>query len=189
MVLINAGLDSQTAWSIVSLLRKLSNQGQAILCTLHQPSAILFQEFDRLLFLAHGGKTLYFGDIGPSSKTFVSYFERNGARPCGSNENPAEWLLEITGAAGSQSALDWSTIWRSSTEYGAVKTQLATLKKMVSQGDMVSSNSNALQPFATSHSTQMKAVLVRVFQQYWRTPSYLYSKVSLGLFSVSISSF
>ena len=53
-----SGLDSQTAWSICSLLRKLANSGQAILCTIHQPSALLFQEFDRLLFLAKGGRTV-----------------------------------------------------------------------------------------------------------------------------------
>jgi ATP-binding cassette subfamily G (WHITE) protein 2 (PDR) len=53
-----SGLDSQTAWSICSLLRKLANNGQAILCTIHQPSAILFQKFDRLLFLAKGGHTV-----------------------------------------------------------------------------------------------------------------------------------
>jgi ATP-binding cassette, subfamily G (WHITE), member 2, PDR len=46
-----SGLDSQSSWSIISLLKKLSTAGQAILCTIHQPSAILFQEFDRLLFL------------------------------------------------------------------------------------------------------------------------------------------
>lgn len=31
-----SGLDSQTAWSICTLLRKLANNGQAILCTIHQ---------------------------------------------------------------------------------------------------------------------------------------------------------
>jgi ATP-binding cassette, subfamily G (WHITE), member 2, PDR len=54
-----SGLDSQTAWSILALLKKLANSGQAILCTIHQPSALLFQEFDRLLFLASGGRTVY----------------------------------------------------------------------------------------------------------------------------------
>lgn len=34
-----SGLDSQTAWSISMLVRKLANNGQAILCTIHQPSA------------------------------------------------------------------------------------------------------------------------------------------------------
>ena len=45
-----SGLDSQPAWSICALLRKLADNGQAILCTIHQPSAVLFQEFDRLYF-------------------------------------------------------------------------------------------------------------------------------------------
>ena len=44
-----SGLDSQTAWSICTLMRKLAQNGQAILCTIHQPSAILFQQFDSLL--------------------------------------------------------------------------------------------------------------------------------------------
>jgi len=58
-----SGLDSQSAWAICAFLRKLADAGQAVLCTIHQPSAVLFQEFDRLLFLAKGGKTVYFGDI------------------------------------------------------------------------------------------------------------------------------
>lgn len=56
-----SGLDSQTSWAILALLQKLSNAGQSILCTIHQPSAMLFQRFDRLLLLAEGGRTVYFG--------------------------------------------------------------------------------------------------------------------------------
>jgi ABC-type multidrug transport system ATPase subunit len=91
-----SGLDSQTAWSICALLRKLADNGQAILCTIHQPSAVLFQEFDHLLFLAKGGKTVYFGEIGEHSKTLTNYFERNGSIPCGHDENPAEWMLTVS---------------------------------------------------------------------------------------------
>src|ERR1700753_2392477 len=76
-----SGLDSQTSWAILDLLEKLTKAGQAVLCTIHQPSAMLFQRFDRLLFLAKGGKTVYFGDIGQNSKTMTAYFERNGAAP------------------------------------------------------------------------------------------------------------
>jgi ATP-binding cassette subfamily G (WHITE) protein 2 (PDR) len=56
-----SGLDSQTSWAVLDLLEKLSKAGQSILCTIHQPSAMLFQRFDRLLLLAEGGKTVYFG--------------------------------------------------------------------------------------------------------------------------------
>lgn len=82
-----SGLDSQSSWSICAFLRKLADHGQAVLSTIHQPSAILFQQFDRLLFLAKGGRTVYFGDIGKDSKTLLEYFESNGARPCDATEN------------------------------------------------------------------------------------------------------
>jgi ABC-type multidrug transport system ATPase subunit len=86
-----SGLDSQSSWAIVSFLRKLADNGQAVLATIHQPSAILFQEFDRLLFLAKGGKTVYFGDIGKNSETLLNYFSSNGGDKCGDDENPAEY--------------------------------------------------------------------------------------------------
>lgn len=56
-----SGLDAQTSWAISVLIKKLANTGQAVLCTVHQPSAILFNQFDRLLLIAPGGKTVYFG--------------------------------------------------------------------------------------------------------------------------------
>lgn len=56
-----SGLDSQTSWAILDLLEKLSKAGQSILCTIHQPSAILFERFDRLLFLSKEGHSVYFG--------------------------------------------------------------------------------------------------------------------------------
>lgn len=55
-----SGLDSQSALSIVRFLRKLSQSGVAIVCTIHQPSAALFNLFDRLLLLNHG-RTVYCG--------------------------------------------------------------------------------------------------------------------------------
>ncbi|RMD43205.1 hypothetical protein DV735_g1891, partial [Chaetothyriales sp. CBS 134920] len=181
-----SGLDSQTAWSICTLLRKLANNGQAILCTIHQPSAILFQEFDRLLFLGMGGKTLYFGDIGDSAKTFTGYFERNGAKPCGQDENPAEWMLEVTGATpSSDKTQDWPGIWKKSEERKAVKAELARMKESLAQEPHKQGcdDADALAPFAASFGTQLWTVLRRVFEQYWRTPSYLYPKVALCLFS------
>lgn len=55
---------------------------------IHQPSAELFQVFDRLLLLRKGGQEVYFGDVGENSHTMIDYFERNGARHCAPNENP-----------------------------------------------------------------------------------------------------
>ena len=51
-----SGLDGQSAWNIVRFLRKLADHGQAILCTIHQPSSLLFESFDRLLLLQKVGE-------------------------------------------------------------------------------------------------------------------------------------
>ena len=174
-----SGLDSQTAWSICNLLRKLANNGQAVLCTIHQPSAVLFQEFDRLLFLASGGRTVYFGDIGENSRTLTSYFERNGARQCGVEENPAEWMLDVIGAApGSQNTIDWPQIWRESDEKQAIRDMLGEMKENL-KGQPVDNDPTALREFAEPFNLQLLTVTTRVFEQYWRTPSYLYSKTLL----------
>lgn len=134
------------------------------------------------------GKTLYFGEIGESSRTVIDYFEHNGARRCGQDENPAEWILEITGAqSDSESDPDWPATWRDSKDHGAVKAELAQMKETLSQRPTVSADRDALRPYAAPFSTQIRIVLARAFQQYWRTPSYLYSKVALCLFSVSSS--
>lgn len=90
-----SGLDSQTSWAICDLMAKLTAHGQAILCTIHQPSAMLFQRFDRLLFLAKGGRTIFFGEVGEGSHVLTKYFEKNGAHPCPADANPAEWMLEV----------------------------------------------------------------------------------------------
>lgn len=178
-----SGLDSQTAWSICSLLRKLANNGQAILCTIHQPSAVLFQAFDRLLFLAKGGKTVYFGPIGENSSTLTSYFARNGSRPCGSEENPAEWMLDVIGAApGSNNTIDWPQMWHDSPERQEVKRELAEMKEELSHR-AVESSKEALAEFAVPMTLQFNIVIKRIFQQYWRSPVYLFSKTILCLFT------
>lgn len=56
---------------------------------------MLFSRFDRLLFLARGGKTIYYGDVGAESKVLRAYFERNGSPTFPSDVNPAEFMLEV----------------------------------------------------------------------------------------------
>ncbi|KAK0644573.1 ABC-2 type transporter-domain-containing protein [Cercophora newfieldiana] len=175
-----SGLDSQTSWAILDLLEKLTKSGQAILCTIHQPSAMLFQRFDRLLFLAKGGRTVYFGDIGKNSKTMTSYFERNGGFPCPADANPAEWMLQVIGAApGSHSDVDWFEAWRNSPEYAAVQGELLRLKADAKEATALDDDEGSFREFAAPFHKQLFEVTHRVFQQYWRTPSYIYSKAAL----------
>ncbi|PYI32134.1 hypothetical protein BP00DRAFT_473391 [Aspergillus indologenus CBS 114.80] len=167
-----SGLDSQTSWAILDLLVKLSREGQSIICTIHQPSAMLFQRFDCLLLLAEGGRTVYFGDIEPNSKTLVEYFESNDAEPCPPNANPGEWMLEVIGAAtGCESDVDWHEVWRSSQEYRNVQDELP----LVNYNDDLATS----QDFTVSPWRQFILVTRRSFQQTWRTPAHIYSKLLL----------
>lgn len=187
-----SGLDSQTSWAILDLLDKLKKNGQAILCTIHQPSAMLFQRFDRLLFLARGGRTVYYGDVGQNSQILVDYFVRNGGPPCPPAANPAEWMLEVIGAApGSHTDIDWHQTWRDSAEYAEVKRHLAELKSERSQLEALQrtvsaqkrEDKAAYREFAAPFAEQLRQTTLRVFQQYWRTPSYIYSKTFLCVLS------
>ncbi|PCD23281.1 hypothetical protein AU210_014804 [Fusarium oxysporum f. sp. radicis-cucumerinum] len=172
-----SGLDSQTAWAIVSLLKKLANHGLAILCTIHQPSGIIFQQFDRLLLLAKGGRTVYFGDIGENATALTGYFERHDAVQCRPEENPAEWMLHVIGAApGAHTDRDWVETWKASSEFHGVQKELDSLaqsRHVTSEADTQDTS------YAASVSQQFLACTQRVAQQYWRTPTYIYSKLSL----------
>ncbi|PWY65514.1 ABC multidrug transporter [Aspergillus eucalypticola CBS 122712] len=110
-----SGLDGQSAYNTVRFLRKLADVGQAVLVTIHQPSAQLFAEFDTLLLLAKGGKMVYFGDIGDNGQTVKDYFARYGA-PCPAETNPAEHMIDVVSGALSQGR-DWHQVWKDSPEH------------------------------------------------------------------------
>jgi len=168
-------------------MRKLANNGQAVLCTIHQPSAILMQEFDRLLFLAYGGKTVYFGDIGENCSTLTNYFETHGAHSCPPQANPSEWMLEVIGAApGHHSSINWYDVWRKSDEYHFVQKELDDMERELQEKYDEADNPAGSEEFAMPLSPQLWYCLKRVWEQYWRTPSYIYSKTALCTFSVSI---
>ncbi|CAK9439084.1 uncharacterized protein LODBEIA_P33080 [Lodderomyces beijingensis] len=174
-----SGLDSQTAWSICKLMRKLADHGQAILCTIHQPSAILMQEFDRLLFLQKGGETVYFGDLGKGCCKLIDYFESHGADPCPPDANPAEWMLHVVGAApGSHAKADYFEVWRNSQEYQTVLQELNRMETELSKLPR-DEEPEAKLKYAAPLWKQYLIVTWRVIVQNWRTPGYIYSKIFL----------
>lgn len=186
-----SGLDSQTAWSICQLLKKLSNAGQAILCTIHQPSALLLSQFDRLLFLARGGRTVYFGEIGENCNTLTGYFEKYGADPCPPDANPAEWMLSVIGAApGSHAKYDYASVWLHSSERRAV---IAELNRLIKEFDAKDSNKSPHDgdngEFAAPFWQQYLLATKRNVQQQWRSPLYIWSKIGLSVFSALLNGF
>ena len=177
-----SGLDSQSAWAIVDFLRSLADKGQAILCTIHQPSSELFQAFDRLLLLRKGGQTCYFGELGKNANTLISYMERNGGRECQSDENPAEYMLDVIGAgATATSDIDWHAAWKASPESADLEKEL---EQIHSQGRTENAAPDHKQPeYATGFLNQLRVLLDRAFRHSIRSPDYVMSKIFLNIFS------
>ncbi|TDZ21308.1 ZEB2-regulated ABC transporter 1 [Colletotrichum orbiculare MAFF 240422] len=176
-----SGLDSQTSLSICNLLETLRDSGQAILCTIHQPSAVLFERFDRLLLLARGGRTVYFGQIGPNANVLTDYFIRNGGPKLLEGQNPAEYILDQVRGGGSgdgEKAVDWPEAWQRSIECEEVKAHLARLKDK-HQYPTRQHQEQDDPPFAAPLPVQLSEVSRRLAQHYWRSPEYVYSKVLL----------
>ena len=182
-----SGLDSGAAFNIVRFLRKLADAGQAILCTIHQPSSVLFEHFDELILLKSGGRIVYHGELGKGSRLLIDYFERNGAKHCPHKANPAEYMLEAIGAGDpSYKGQDWGDVWRSSPEHSSRSSEIQSM--ITSRLSNTSAHPvSSTREYAMPLSTQLLAVIKRDFTSYWRTPDYLLGKFMLhivtGLFN------
>ncbi|KAJ0414050.1 P-loop containing nucleoside triphosphate hydrolase protein [Aspergillus carlsbadensis] len=93
-----SGLIGQSAFNTVRFLRKLADVGQAILATIHQPSAQLFR----------------WQDSGDNAATIKEYFAQQGL-VCRPEVNPAEYMIDVTSGHLSQGR-DWNNIWLESPE-------------------------------------------------------------------------
>ncbi|KAJ5949763.1 hypothetical protein N7454_001347 [Penicillium verhagenii] len=174
-----SGLDGQSAFNIVRFLRRLVEGGQAVLCTIHQPSAVLFDAFDGLLLLAKGGRMTYFGETGKDSSTILDYFNRNGA-PCPPDANPAEHIIEVIQGGATQEQIDWVDVWSQSPERNRALEELESLNAAgLADLDYVEDTAD----FATSHWYQFKLVAKRLTIQIWRSPDYMWNKMILHIFA------
>ncbi|GJC92543.1 ABC-2 type transporter [Colletotrichum higginsianum] len=170
-----SGLDSQSAFSIVRFLRKLCDAGQAIICTIHQPSSDLIEQFDMILALNRGGRTFYFGPVGPNGSVVVDYFARRGF-PCPPSRNVAEFILETasTPSVRDGERVDWNDEWRRSDEHGAI---VAEIDRITAERRPPAATDAAQTEFAASTAYQCLMLTKRMFVQHWREPQYLYSRV------------
>lgn len=93
----SSGLDSVSTTQCLALLKNLAAEGRTIICTIHQPSALIFETFDHIYALAEG-QCIYQG----SHSNVVPFLSQLNL-VCPPFNNPADFLLEIaTDAYGYQ---------------------------------------------------------------------------------------
>ncbi|KAJ3137667.1 hypothetical protein HK100_000440 [Physocladia obscura] len=188
-----SGLDAQAATNIIRLLRNLTSQGYALVVTIHQPSAMLFREFDRLLLLGRGGKTIYFGELGPECETILNYFERTGAEKCDPKANPAEYILDSIGAgtAKSTNTIDWFEAWKASPESAREVETIAVVKQHASEyvtyhAEELEKMRHRLNNDIPSSFYATSLVVGRMFRSYWRNPSYNVGRTTFQILTALI---
>lgn len=172
-----SGLDGQAAFNTVRFLRKLADVGQAVLVTIHQPSAQLFAQFDTFLLLAKGGKTVYSGDIGDHGNTVKNYFNRNGI-PCPRGANPAKFMIDVvTGAHANEK--DWRQVWIDSPEHAQMQQDLEHI--ITDAAGKEPGTTDDGHDFATDMWTQTKLVTHRMNVSLYRNIDYINNKFALHI--------
>ncbi|KAH7053456.1 multidrug resistance protein CDR2 [Macrophomina phaseolina] len=180
-----SGLDGQAAYNTVRFLRKLAGVGQAVLVTIHQPSAQLFAQFDTLLLLAKGGKTVYFGDIGDNAATVKDYFGRYGA-PCPHDANPAEHMIDVVSGSLSQGR-DWNKVWLESQEHQKMTEELdSIIAEAASKPSGIVDDGHE---FAAPILEQTKLVTQRMSLSLYRNTEYINNKFVLHIGSALFNGF
>ncbi|XP_055549562.1 ATP-binding cassette sub-family G member 4-like [Wyeomyia smithii] len=84
-----SGLDISTSKKCVELLKHLAREGRTIICTIHQPSALLLNMFDHLFTMAEG-ECIFTGSTGN-----IVPFLKELDIICPEHYSPSDFLLEI----------------------------------------------------------------------------------------------
>lgn len=98
-----SGLDALAASQCIKYLKSLTSHGRTIVCTIHQPSASIFYQFDHVYLLAEG-RCLYQGSTG----FLVSYLKELDLQ-CPHYHNPADYIIELACGEHGQDPIDIMT--------------------------------------------------------------------------------
>ncbi|WIA42005.1 hypothetical protein OEZ86_009302 [Tetradesmus obliquus] len=178
-----SGLDARAAAIVMRAVRNVALSGRTVMVTIHQPSIEIFEAFDTLLLLQRGGRTTYFGPLGDESSQLISYLQCvPGTCPIAAGQNPATWMLEVTGGSmamvSQPNSIDWPGVYAASSLAASNAVECERLvQEGLASGMQLKMTSMYAQPF----NIQVRELLLKYWLVYWRTPSYTLARCFLTL--------
>ncbi|KAF0690359.1 Aste57867_18246 [Aphanomyces stellatus] len=154
-------------------IKRIALSGRTVVCTIHQPSTVLFELFDKLLLLKTGGEMVYFGDLGKENVHLLDYFSTfHGINLIKPTENPATYMLDCIGAGTGATTIDidFAAVYKESP-LGMVN------EALVARWSKPSGERHTKpKKYEASFGRQFALLLDRQMTTNWRTPSYNISR-------------
>ena len=180
-----SGLDARAAMIVMDSMKRIADTGRTVLATIHQPNIDIFSKFDGLLLLgkdgSKGGFTTYFNESiwEPSSSVagderFIleNYFNDISLKKLPPNFNTATWMLNVIEEDRSQ---NWCYYYETHALHDA-NLDMADAMMSTKLGAGVPDS------YQASTRTQFAEVLHRTTIQYWRSPSFSFSRLFVIFF-------
>ncbi|KAF1760649.1 hypothetical protein GCK72_008898 [Caenorhabditis remanei] len=175
-----SGLDSFMAASVVQIMRNLANSGRTLIAIIHQPTADLYFQFNKIIFLSLG-RTAFMGTPQES----INFFSDCG-HPIPKSFNPPEWIqtklsIQPTEEEKSQERIEHIISYYENCQ---ISTKSST--------EVRTNPTTDLPPFIENPGffTETGALLKRAFIDVVRSPAQmrmkLIQKIVMGLFIGSL---
>ncbi|WJX17466.1 ABC transporter G member 34 [Trifolium repens] len=164
------GLDARAAAVVMRTVRNTVDTGRTVVCTIHQPSIDIFENFDELLLMKTGGQVIYGGPLGRNSEKLIEYFEAiTGIPKIEDGYNPATWMLDISSpVVESQLNIDFAELYNKSSLY-------QRNQELIKELSIPAPGTKELyfpSKYSQSFVTQCNACFWKQYCSYWRTPQY-----------------
>ncbi|RWS28122.1 ABC transporter-like protein 12 [Leptotrombidium deliense] len=168
-----SGLDSSSAIQCVKLLRKIAQSKSnplAIMATIHQPSAKLLFEFQKVYLLSYDGRLIYNGRV----TELLNYFNQFNVS-CPQFHNPSDHALEIAIGEYGDEVLDSMTDYQRSlfNQKQEIETNAGTARYSVTS--IINSMRDHPANSSLSHTS---TIFIRTLKTTFRDPFLNYARLA-----------